>query len=45
MQGENHPGYASVKDVVAHIDHVVKLVGIDYVGIGSIWVQDISDVR
>ena len=32
---ENHPGYASVKDVVAHIDHVVKLVGIDYVGIGS----------
>jgi len=32
---ENHPGYASVKDVVAHIDHVVKLVGIDYVGLGS----------
>ncbi len=32
---ENPPGYASVKDVVAHIDHVVKLVGIDYVGIGS----------
>ncbi|MDO8549294.1 MAG: dipeptidase [Ignavibacteria bacterium] len=32
---ENHPGYADVKDVVAHIDHVVKLVGIDYVGLGS----------
>jgi membrane dipeptidase len=32
---ENHAGYASVKDVVAHIDHVVKLVGIDYVGLGS----------
>ena len=32
---ENHPGYAGVKDVVAHIDHVVKLVGIDYVGLGS----------
>ncbi|MGB2868379.1 MAG: dipeptidase [Bacteroidota bacterium] len=26
---------ADVKDVVAHIDHVVKLVGIDHVGIGS----------
>jgi membrane dipeptidase len=32
---EHNPGYASVKDVVAHIDHVVKLVGIDYVGLGS----------
>jgi membrane dipeptidase len=32
---ENHPGYANVKDIVAHIDHVVKLVGIDYVGLGS----------
>lgn len=31
-----HPAtYADVKDVVAHIDHVVKLVGIDYVGLGS----------
>ncbi|RPI72402.1 MAG: membrane dipeptidase [Ignavibacteriales bacterium] len=32
---ENHPGYADVKDVVNHINHVVKLVGIDHVGIGS----------
>jgi membrane dipeptidase len=32
---EHNPGYADVKDVVAHIDHVVKLVGIDYVGLGS----------
>ncbi|HSP88959.1 MAG TPA: dipeptidase [Ignavibacteriaceae bacterium] len=32
---ENHPGYASVKDVVTHINHVVKLVGIDHVGLGS----------
>jgi membrane dipeptidase len=32
----DHPlGYADVKDVVAHIDHVVKLVGIDHVGLGS----------
>ncbi len=31
-----HPApFADVKDVVAHIDHVVKLVGVDYVGIGS----------
>jgi membrane dipeptidase len=27
--------YASVDDVLDHFDHVVKLVGIDYVGIGS----------
>lgn len=26
---------ATVKDLVDHIDHVVKLIGIDYVGIGS----------
>lgn len=26
---------ATVQDVVAHIDHVVKLVGVDYVGIGT----------
>jgi membrane dipeptidase len=33
---KDHPiAHADVKDVVAHIDHVVKLVGIDYVGIGS----------
>ena len=28
-------GYADIADVVAHIDHVVNLVGIDYVGLGS----------
>lgn len=31
-----HPiGDADISDVVAHIDHVVKLVGVDYVGLGS----------
>lgn len=31
-----HPyPYATVSDVVDHIDHVVKLVGVDYVGFGS----------
>lgn len=33
---EEHPrGFADVDDVVDHIDHVVKLVGVDYVGFGS----------
>ena len=32
---KNKSGYADVKDVADHIDHVVKLVGIDHVGIGS----------
>lgn len=33
---KDHPlPYATVDDVVSHIDHVVKLVGIDHVGIGS----------
>lgn len=32
---DNPLPYADVKDVVAHIDHVVKLVGIDHVGLGS----------
>ena len=27
--------YASLDDVVAHIDHVVQLVGVDHVGLGS----------
>ncbi|MCX6565989.1 MAG: dipeptidase [Candidatus Aminicenantes bacterium] len=40
---------ARVKDVVDHIDHVIKLVGIDYVGIGTDFdggggVEDCSDV-
>ncbi|NOX19116.1 MAG: membrane dipeptidase [Chlorobi bacterium] len=31
-----HPvPYADVKDIADHIDHVVRLVGVDYVGIGS----------
>ncbi len=34
-RAENPPIYAEVADVVAHIDHVVNLVGIDHVGIGS----------
>jgi membrane dipeptidase len=32
---ENPVGYADVKDVVAHINHVVKLVGVNHVGLGS----------
>ena len=28
-------GDAALADIVAHIDHVVRLVGVDYVGIGS----------
>jgi membrane dipeptidase len=40
---------ARVKDVVDHIDHVVKLVGVDYVGIGTDFdggggVEDCHDV-
>ncbi len=32
---KNDLGYADISDVVAHIDHVVRLVGADHVGIGS----------
>ncbi|MFQ5640195.1 MAG: dipeptidase [bacterium] len=33
---EEHPyPYASVEDVADHIDHVVKIAGIDHVGLGS----------
>ncbi|MBN1938723.1 MAG: dipeptidase [Candidatus Aminicenantes bacterium] len=40
---------AKVKDIVDHIDHIVKLVGIDYVGIGTDFdggggVEDCNDV-
>lgn len=34
-RAEHHAGYADVKDVVEHIEHVVQLVGADYVGLGS----------
>lgn len=29
------PGSASVKDIVDHIDHIVKVAGMDHVGLGS----------
>ncbi|MCL6493263.1 MAG: dipeptidase [Ignavibacterium sp.] len=32
---ENPVGKATVEDVANHIDHIVKLVGVDYAGIGS----------
>jgi membrane dipeptidase len=32
---KNHPGKVPLSKVVDHIDHVVKLVGIDHVGFGS----------
>jgi membrane dipeptidase len=35
INDEFPPKLATVKDLVDHIDHVVNLVGIDYVGIGS----------
>jgi membrane dipeptidase len=31
------PNLSTLQDAVAHIDHVVKLAGIDHVGIGSDW--------
>lgn len=33
--GEGYKRYADIEEVVDHIDHVVKLVGVDYVGLGS----------
>ncbi len=30
-----HVGYADIDDVMLHFDHVIDLVGVDYVGIGS----------
>ncbi len=32
---QHKTGYADVKDVADHIDHVIKLAGIDHIGIGS----------
>jgi membrane dipeptidase len=31
------PNLATLRDAVAHIDHVVKLAGVEHVGIGSDW--------
>jgi len=49
IQGMDSPDMPSVKDLVDHIDHVKKLVGVDYVGIGSDFdggggLMDCSDV-
>ena len=41
--GHPKPTVATLDDVVAHIDHVVKVAGIDHVGIGSDF-DGISDV-
>ena len=35
--GEMKPAAATLDDAVAHIDHVVKIAGVDHVGIGSDW--------
>ena len=32
---EKYENLATVKDIVDHIDHVVQIIGVDYVGIGS----------
>jgi len=32
---EHHIKFADVSEIAAHIDHVVKIAGIDYVGLGS----------
>ena len=32
---QENVGYADLEDVVAHFDHVIGLVGVDYVGLGS----------
>lgn len=35
FKAEHKLDYADISEVVAHIDHVVKLVGVDHVGFGS----------
>src|SRR5438128_1692679 len=35
--GEMKPAAATLEDAVAHIDHAVKIAGVDHVGIGSDW--------
>ena len=32
---ENRPGFSTVEKVADHIEHVIKLVGVDHVGLGS----------
>jgi membrane dipeptidase len=32
---EHSIGYADISDVMKHIDHVVQLIGVDHVGLGS----------
>jgi membrane dipeptidase len=35
--GQMRPAAATLQDAVAHIDHAVKIAGVDHVGIGSDW--------
>ena len=35
VKKDNPFPFANIKDVADHIDHIVKIAGIDYVGIGS----------
>jgi len=35
--GEMKPAAATLEDAAAHVDHVVKIAGVDHVGIGSDW--------
>ncbi len=32
---QEHVGYADIDDVMRHFDHVIELVGVDHIGIGS----------
>lgn len=35
IMGEGNTNYSTIKDIVAHINHIVDVIGIDYVGLGS----------
>jgi membrane dipeptidase len=37
LYGEMQPAAATLDDVIAHVDHAVKLAGVDHVGVGSDW--------
>jgi len=37
LAASQHHGEATLADAVAHIDHAVKVAGVDHVGIGSDW--------